>query len=55
MAIRRNGTGRGAGNGTGAGNGIGRGGHNRTEAERKTRHARLHPGTPVPARGTGRR
>ena len=26
----------------------------RTEEERRKRHARLHPGTPLPPRGTGR-
>jgi len=30
-------------------------GHPRTEAERKVRHARLHPGSPLPPRGTGRK
>ena len=29
-------------------------GYNRTEAERRARHKRLHPGTPLPAR-KGRR
>ena len=28
-------------------------GHPRTEAERRARHSRLHPGTPLPPRGTG--
>ena len=30
-------------------------GHPRTEAERRARHSRLHPGTPLPPRGTGLR
>lgn len=30
-------------------------GRPRTEAERARRHARLHPGTPLPPRGTGLR
>ena len=32
-----------------------RNGRPRTEAERRARHKRLHPGTPLPPRGTGRR
>lgn len=35
--------------------GIRRGGRPRTETERKRRHARLHPGSPTPPRGTGLR
>jgi len=27
----------------------------RSEAERKARHKRLHPSTPLPKRGTGRK
>jgi len=32
-----------------------RNGRPRTEAERRVRHRRLHPGTPLPPRGTGLR
>jgi len=32
-----------------------RSGKPRSEAQRKARHKRLHPGTPLPKRGTGLR
>jgi len=32
-----------------------RGGQRRSQAERRARHKRLHPGTPLPKRGTGLR
>ena len=30
-------------------------GNSRTDEERRKRHKRLHPGTPLPKRGTGRK